>query len=401
MKFTSTLAGLVLLGTVAASPLSSPDDAGLVARTAKCQWKDKQCCAHGKDDCNGDEYKSGSDHYGYRHTIYVKSHKSIQRAIDKASSGDRIVVEAGIYAEQLTIDKDGIELIGKRAVLVPPKKAVKNRCSGLSGPKTEAGICVTGKGVKLAPFAVEHRKVLSVARPVEDVSVTGFEVRKFSGINIAIVGAKNAHITKNKLVDGGKYGSLTAGSYKTLISDNEVSAAALSGSIGVCMDNFSDVLITKNHVSNYGVGLCVQTDGAEVQYNKVKNCCVAVYVDPGVNGVKIRHNYIGQSNPQCPGASGIILDGAVDTKVSDNIIEGQKNKASGIFVSDDECPQTGPSVSLSCLVLKRKAVASDNVIIRNTFRNNDFDVFVNTTAKDNVVKCNHCKTSFPANLCSK
>ncbi|KAK7425599.1 hypothetical protein QQZ08_007922 [Neonectria magnoliae] len=401
MKFISTLAGLVVLGTVAASPVSSPGDAGLVGRGSKCQWKDKQCCTSGKDDCSGDDYKHGTEHYGYRHTIYVKSHRSIQHAINKAGRGDRIVVEAGIYAEQLTIDKDGIELVGKGAVLVPPKKAVKNHCSGLSGPKTEAGICITGKGIKLSPFVVEHRKVLSVDKTVKDVSVTGFEIRKFSGINIAIIGAKNAHVTKNKLTDGGKYGALTVGSYKTLVSENEVSSTALSPNIAVCMDNFSDVLANKNRVSNYGIGLCVQANGAEVQYNKVKNCCVGIFVDPGVKGAKIRHNYVGPSNPQCPGSSGIILDGAVDTKVSDNTIEGQKNMAAGISVFDDECLQTGPSVSLSCLVLKRKAIASDNVIIRNTFRNNDFDVFVNTTATDNVVKCNDCKTSFPENLCAK
>ncbi|KAM5350763.1 hypothetical protein ACJ41O_007268 [Fusarium nematophilum] len=388
MKFTSMLAVVVFLGSVAASPLLSPDNTGLESWTKpKCQWKDKQCCAPDKDDHKSDDY--GYDRrYGHRYTIYVKSHRNIQSALNKASSGDRIVVEAGIYAEQLTIEKDNIELIGKGAVLVPPKKAVKNKCSGLSGPKTEAGICVIGKGVKMARFIVDHRKVLSVERPVKDVSITGFEVHQFSGINIAIIGARNARVTKNTLTDGAKYGVLTAGSYKTLVSENKVSfkaSATAVGFIAICLDNLSDVLVKKNEVSNYEYGICVQTNGADVQYNKVTRCCFAIFVDPFVIGAKIRHNYAGPSNPACRGASGITIDGAVRTKVSYNLIEGQKSrgKAAGLAVIDDECPQSGPGIVLSCLTHKRKAISSDNTFIWNTIRNNDLDVFANTTGKGN------------------
>ncbi|KAI5455921.1 hypothetical protein BGZ63DRAFT_100433 [Mariannaea sp. PMI_226] len=142
----------------------------------------------------------------------------------------------------LTISKDGIKLIGKGAVLVPPKKTVKNMCSGLSGPKTEAGICVQGKGIKMDKFVIEHRKVLSVERPVKDVSIIGFEVRKFSGINIAIIGARNTRVSKNTLTDGAKYGTLTAGSTKTAIEGNKVLHTGLGvQGIAICMDNLSDV----------------------------------------------------------------------------------------------------------------------------------------------------------------
>jgi hypothetical protein len=106
MKFTSALGGLLLLGSVSASPVA--DDSGLQAR-GKCQYKDKTCCAPDKD-AIADYGRTG--YYPYRQTIYVKAHKSIQAAINKAHAGDKIVVEAGIYAEQITISKDGIELVG-------------------------------------------------------------------------------------------------------------------------------------------------------------------------------------------------------------------------------------------------------------------------------------------------
>ncbi|KAH8662688.1 pectin lyase fold/virulence factor [Ilyonectria robusta] len=404
MKFTSTLAGLFLVGSVAASPLSDEERLeGLYSarNKPKCQYKDKLCCNY--KDYYTPDYGNG-EHYGHRHTIYVRAHESIQRAINKASRGDKIVVTAGIYAEQLTISKDGIELIGKGAVLVPAKKAVKNMCSGLSGPQTEAGICVQGKGIKLDKFVIEHRKVLSVERPVEDVSITGFEVRKFSGINIAILGAKNTRISKNTLTDGAKYGTLTAGSTKTLVEGNKVSHTGLGvQGIAICMDNFSDVQIKNNEVTDYGVGLCVQTNGADVHHNKVSQSCFGIFVDPGVTGAKIRHNHVGPSNPACQIAWGITIDGAVGSKVSDNLVEGQKNKgtAVGLVVIDEECLPTSPLFGLTCLTLKRKSVPSDNIFLRNTFRDNDLDVFFNTTSKNNNFKCNSCKTSLPKGLCAK
>ncbi|KAF4978213.1 hypothetical protein FZEAL_5374 [Fusarium zealandicum] len=382
MKFTSALVTVASLGFVTASPFSNANDpAGLEGIPRKVSVEGQDLL--------------------YPQTWHVKPRQSIQHAIKSASRGDHIVVEAGTYREQLTINKDGIELIGHGAILTPPKKAVKNQCSGLSGENTEVGICVIGTGVKLSAFQAEHRRVLSVKKPVKDVSVSGFDVRGFSGINIAVVGAKNARVVNNKLTDGAKYGALTLGSYDTFISNNKVTATLL-GFIGICNDNFSGVLITKNHVANHIIGLCIQTPGADIQYNEVTASCFGAFVDPGVKGAKIRHNHFGPSNAACEkiGVSGIILDGAIKTLVRDNVIEGQKNggTGAGIVVVDDECNKTGPELSLSCIILGRKAVSKDNLIIGNTLRDNDFDLFINTAGSGNVAKCNTCST--PAALCA-
>ena len=93
---------------------------------------------------------------------FVKAGESIQAAIDSAQPGRMVVVEAGTYAEQLTVTNDGLRVVTKGAVLVPPSTMAQNTCSGLAGPDTEAGICVTGQDIKLADCVVEHRKVLWV-----------------------------------------------------------------------------------------------------------------------------------------------------------------------------------------------------------------------------------------------
>jgi hypothetical protein len=324
-----------------------------------------------------------------RDTIQVQSGQSIQAAIHAAHTGDKIVVGAGNYAEQLMIKKDGITLIGQGAVLVPPATPLHNACSGLAGPDTQAGICVAGSGITLAPFKQDHRKVLSVEQTVKHVSISGFQVRGFSGPNIALLGAQGSQVIGNWLYDGVQYGALTAGSTNTIVADNVVISTTGILFIGICTDNFAGSQVHSNHVSGYDVGLCIQTSGAEVRNNDVTNCCADAYVDPGVIGAKVQQNRFSAINPECNstiGGAGVVLSGTVDSDVRYNLIEGQLGEnVAGVVLVDDF---TTDPVS----------IASGNVIDYNTLKNNAFDIFVNTTGTGNVIAFNDCTT--PKNLCS-
>ncbi|KAH8651109.1 pectin lyase fold/virulence factor [Xylariales sp. PMI_506] len=325
----------------------------------------------------------------------VTEGSSIQAAIDAAKPGSKIIVDAGTYYEQLTISKNGIKLRGKEgAILLPPTTppATSNDCAGLAGNDTVAGICIIGTGIGFEPFVTEHRKVTGVGSYVEGVSVKGFDIRGFVGLNIAIVGAKDTHIWGNTVEDGTNYGILTVGSKNTHISDNIVKSSSLPF-IAICMDDQSDVKVTKNSISDYGIGLCIQTNGAEVTHNNVTNCCFGAFVDPGVDGATVEYNSIGPSNPYCNPyfggfAAGIIVAGAVNADVHHNTVFGTtdngnpNNTAAGILVYDD--PGTGD-------------VASGNHISSNKLYDNDVDlaVFSNGT---NDIKQNDCTT--PSELCS-
>lgn len=323
---------------------------------------------------------------GHGGAVHVMNGESIQAALDSAQPGECIVVEAGTYAEQLTVATDGINLIGMGAILVPPSSFTQNTCSGLAGPDTEAGICVTGQNVQLADFVTEHRKVLSVGRPVSNVLVTGFNVQGFSGLNIAVVGGQNTQVTQNVLSDGAKYGSLTVGSTNSLINANNVFSTGELKFIAICMDDMASVQVINNHITGYFVGLCVQTNGAEVHGNDVSDCCNAVYVDPGVIGAHVHGNHISNGDPVCVtipdvSISGIAVVGSQDTQVQGNLIEGltaggvNGSTATGIAILDD--PLSG-------------TVANGNVATGNLLKGNDFDIFVNTTGSGNVVQDNQC-----------
>jgi len=326
--------------------------------------------------------------------IYVKAGESIQAAIDSARPGQLVFVEAGTYAEQLTIATDGLRLVGGGAVLVPPSAFVQNTCSGLAGNDTAAGICITGKDIKLADFVVEHRKVLSVGTPVKNVLVTGFVVKGFTGLDITVVGAEDAVITGNTLYDGTQYGCLTVGSKNTHVDANNVASTTSDlPFIGICMDDMSDVRVTNNHVNGYGVGLCVQTNGAYVFGNDVINTCYGIYVDPGVTGAQILNNQVSTGNPACltiPGGDlGITMSGAINTEVKGNLVEGwtasgtPNGSAAGIVIVDDASG----------------AIASGNMVVNNVLRNNDEDIYVQTNGTGNVVAGNQCSTSTPSGLC--
>jgi hypothetical protein len=404
MKFIVTLTGLI--GLTVASPFTEHDTSGgLMARGGKCSFPDIY-----------ESYPSTPDHkhyYGYGRTIHVKSGKSIQHAINRASPGDRIIVPAGTYSEQLVIDKDGIQLEGRGAILKQPDpaKIKKNACTGLTQDpqknELQTGICITGHNVKTTAFIADHKRVESVGRFVKGVSVTGFTVQGFSGINIAIIGAKDTRIFKNKLVDAPAYGGLTLGSIKTVFHDNVVTSTQ-GAYIAICMDNKSDVFAKKNDISNHAVGLCVQTDGAVIEYNKLTDNCYGIFVDPGVKNAKIAHNYVGPTPTLCDkNAGGIFLGSSIGVIVRDNTIEGQKasdGSGAGIRIYDDPCVAT-PTMPLSlfCIVLGKPIKAKNNVVIRNTLNNNDNDIQNLSKGSGNVIKCNTCKNeaNIKAGFCKK
>jgi nitrous oxidase accessory protein NosD len=324
-------------------------------------------------------------------TVVVGVGQSIQAAIDAADANTTIIVRGGVHAEQLTIAKDGITLVGERTRLVPPADVVTNPCSGLAGPEGEtgptgppsqAGICVTGSDVELAPFEQEHRELLSVGHRVRDVTITGFQVEGFSGPNVALVGAAGARLAANTLVDGAKYGIVTVGSTGTRVTGNVIRTTTVKN-IGLCADDVAPAVVDHNNVSGYGVGLCVQTQGADFRRNSVHDNCIGVYVDPGI-GATVRDNRIAANNVPCtynPYGIGVWLDATNGTKVTGNLITGHRPAGYG-----------------AGLVIANQA--TNNTVRDNRFRHNTLDVLVDSAGSGNIISDNQCTTSSPAGVCS-
>ncbi|KAJ9132411.1 Pectin lyase-like protein [Coniochaeta hoffmannii] len=327
-------------------------------------------------------------------TTKVKSGASIQTALDNAKPGDHIVVEAGTYPEQLAITTPNIQLSGQPgATIVPPTTFTPNSCSGLAGPGTEAGICISGSDIVFGELeSPGHRKVTSVGHRVANVKVEGFTVVGFA-LNIAILGAQDAEVRKNTVTDGGWYGILTVGSVSSLVTRNTVSTSGALYFIGICMDDPQPAQVTQNVISNYGIGLCVQTAGADVGHNKVSNCCFGAFVDPFVDGAKVTHNHFSHSNPTCQAewggySAGILIDGATHAEVRHNDVEGITDYGNEALIA------YGIGI-----VDEAGSVARGNQVTHNTLWDNDLDLLVYTNGTDNEVAHNKCST--PGELCGK
>lgn len=331
------------------------------------------------------------------HTIVVHAGDSIQAALDAARPGDKVLVGAGVYTEQLVVSTDGVTLVGAGAVLRPPPTVATNTCSGLSGPigtngpPAQAGICVTGTGVSLAPFVAEHRRFIAVERRVRGVTVSGFRVEGFSGPNVAFVAAADARLKGNVLVDGNHYGAVTVGSIHTRFSRNIVASSGPLHNIGVCADDVAPATVDHNDVSGYAVGFCVQTQGADFRNNVAHDNCVGVFVDPGI-GALIRDNRIlSNNNPGCVEdfvtGVGVFLLSSHGTTVRGNRIEGHVTEgafpAAALLITDDGAFPP----------------ASDNTVRNNRFSDNSLDILVNSAGAGNVVVHNRCTSSQPTALC--
>jgi nitrous oxidase accessory protein NosD len=355
-------------------------------------------------------YPGGGDGGGGGHgDKEVSPGQSIQRAIDKANSYDTIIIKPGTYAEQLTITKSGITLLGQPgATLVPPAPGtapVTNACTGEIGPgpeetypATQAGICIAGSGIVRGNWLGDHYDITAVDKRIKDVKVKGLTIKGFPGLNINIVGGKDTVIAGNVLENGGRYGLLTVFSKGTTVKNNKVltSTAGTLGDIAICMDDESPTDIFGNTISGYHIGFCVQTNGAEIHDNEVSNSCIGAFVDPGISDVQLKDNVIKDNWPLCATTYfaewGIVLFGASNNKIKGNKISGITNPgntdpnrvAAGIIVLDDQAGT--PS--------------SNNRIVENKIKNTGLDILLFTKGTGNVVKNNYCTTSAPEGLCS-
>jgi nitrous oxidase accessory protein NosD len=100
-----------------------------------------------------------------------RDYSTIQAAVDAAAEGDTVQVKAGIYNENVVVSTSAVRLHATSGVVLDG--------TGLSG----IGILVRGT---------------SVASPVSDVEVSGFEVRNFER-GIIVQWAVNARVHRNEV----------------------------------------------------------------------------------------------------------------------------------------------------------------------------------------------------------
>ncbi|KAF8852176.1 hypothetical protein BDZ45DRAFT_749934 [Acephala macrosclerotiorum] len=295
----------------------------------------------------------------------------------------------------------------------------------LAGPGTQASsgepssfICIKGSEVELQDlkdFDGEHLKAIPVCRRVRDTVITGFTVQGFSVLNIAVVGAQDAPVSRNTVSSSAQQVTIPRrdvplfllcrkgllDTYSDSIPDAlSRHASALSRHtkaqhqaqhnpfylIGICVDDVSTVSIAHNDISGYFIGLCVQISGADI-HEKLSTHANADtrlwgigwrFCGPGHRWRRLYNNGFSNTLPGCPPAhkysSGITISDATNIVVRNNKFSRVKNG--------------GQAAAMVLLDNGSEATAMGNDIENNKFTDNDLDIFKQTTGIGNNLKNN-------------
>jgi nitrous oxidase accessory protein NosD len=346
-------------------------------------------------------------------TVQVVAGQSIQNAIDGVATGATVCVGPGIYAENLLINKDGITLKGagpETTVLEPPAQP-RPFCPVLQIPPIGGenfglnGICVAD----LDP----QGKVL---RTVNDVRVTGFTVRDFSGVGILFGGTNEARADHNVAANNKSYGITAFLSTRGLF---EYNTSYGSGDAGFYVGNSpnADFKIRYNTAFADLWGILVRdASRGSVRDNLVHDSCSGLVflntgTTTGVHNWRASHNIVVHNDKFCSAEElpfsltgvGILIAGGDHIVLRENRVLTNHPGGEPSLIND--VPLAGGIVVVSTANVSLFPgfygdVAEHNIIVNNAVLDNQpFDLVYDGLGSGNRFVFNRCDTSTPARLC--
>ena len=348
-------------------------------------------------------------------TVQVVAGQSIQDAIDGAATGATVCVGPGTYQENLLINKDGITLKGagpEKTVLEPPAQP-RPFCPVLQIPPIGAenfglnGICVAD----LDP----QGKVL---RTVNDVRVTGFTVRDFSGVGILFGGTNRARADHNVAASNKSYG-ITA--FISTHGDFEYNTSYGSGDAGFYVGNSPNAAFRIRYNTAFadlwGILVRDASTGSVTDNLLHDSCSGLVFLNTGTtNGVhnwQASHNIVAHNDEFCSAEEaelpfsltgvGILIGGGDHIVLRANRV--LTNQPGGDVSLINRVPLAGGIVVVSTANVSvfpgfYGGVAEHNTIFNNAVLDNQpFDLVYDGLGSGNRFVSNTCETSSPAGLC--
>jgi hypothetical protein len=243
---------------------------------------------------------------------------TIQSAIDSASAGDTIMVDAGVYSEHVVVVRSNVRLVGVGANVILD------------------GASLTGIGI--------YVRGASAAAPVTGVEVSNFEVRNFER-GIIVQFAATASVAHNYVHDNA----------------DKIAPAVLGDGTGIELMTTTSSDVSHNVVIHNGLG--------------------GVQLRVGSTGNAIHHNDVNENGWQSPTLDGVgILDtglGTNDNRFEYNVID--RNNGRGVMLSrpTGTIPITGNLVAHNRTHGNQRAgiavmfAATDNIIVFNDARDNN------------------------------
>ncbi|MGY1825368.1 MULTISPECIES: right-handed parallel beta-helix repeat-containing protein [unclassified Blastococcus] len=334
--------------------------------------------------------KPGHPHAGF----------SIQAAVDAAKPGDTIRIPPGTYHESVTIQKDGITLLGHR-VVIAPAGAAPTACDTLEGPETDrvSGICILGE-IDLETFEAGDR--------VSGVSVRGVTVTGAAGDGLIAVATEDLKVSDSRFTDNGGYGAASFATEGTTFHGNKATGNAEAG-FYIGDSPHADAHVHGNYSADNEIGYFYRNASVgKMQGNVGVGNCVGTLLLAGAPGPvtdwELRKNEMSANNKLCPGeggeegaptlsGGGIALVGAQDFRVRENRV------FDNVPAAPDSALQGGIVVLSSGSVPGLAPFDPSGDVERNKAKGNQpADINWDETGDVDFDK-NRCVTSIPEGLC--
>ncbi|MEP7257776.1 MAG: nitrous oxide reductase family maturation protein NosD [Flavitalea sp.] len=307
--------------------------------------------------------------------------ESIQQALNATDNGDTVWVDAGIYHEKNIVVNKSITLLG-------------NNFPELDGDHRYEIVSVKANGVTIKGFKLVHTGVSSMEDIAgikiyncRDVTIEGniladafFGIYVQSGINCRIENnqIKSAYLTEQKSGNG----------IHCWKSDSmQIIGNTISGQRdGIYFEFVTNSIIWRNmstHNLRYGLHFMFSHNDAYIS-NVFQNNGAGVAV-MFTHGVKMFNNFF--EDNWGDGAFGLLLK-----EISDSYVNGNKfiNNTSAIFMEGATRIQVERNEFKSNgWAMKIQASCMDNIITRNNFLSNTFDVATNGSLTLNSFNYNY------------
>lgn len=274
-------------------------------------------------------------------TITVKAGQSIQAVLESARPGDTILVEPGIYSEELVIDLDRITLKG--ITTASPFEAARDNPSEVSSNTDTASLKwpVLDGMMKLSD---------GVIATGDNFRIEGFEVRNYVANGIVVQHANAPHFSDLFVNKTGLYGTYPVSCTAVVI---ERVAATRIADAAIYVGQSRDIIVRNSIAFGSVTGIEIENSvNALVENNYVYNNTggILVFLLPNnvskvgrdtrvVNNRVIENNHPNFGNPtstvgRVPPGGGILVMAADNTEVTGNEVRG--NNSYGVAVTSLE-----------------------------------------------------------------